>query len=281
METKEWYKALSSYLCLIGLLIVIGIFYHLLTRETLSVSDSILLTFISVLISAGISLYLGRYYSYEEARKRIEGEATKALRRIICIKNSADRLRNNTDRIINVIILKYEKKEDQELLLEYFRGIHSQLLDLIGNIRYSIDDWADIVPKEVKEFKELEKKELEIYDEKLKEWDKITEQYADKLEKSKGKQLEHVRKEVEKQVQKLRSEYEREIVKMKAEASVSIPYSTMSSPVSAPILTLPSTSLDLGNFPLSFDTMRGIKGGVLNLKDLGSPETNKDSEKDK
>ena len=222
MQKKEWYKSLPVVLCLIGTVIVIGIFIYLWTRKTLSVNDSVLLNIITVVISVGISLYLGRYFSYEQARKRIEGEATKALRRIVRIKESTLRLQESCVRMMSKIDEDYEGMGEQKLLLEYFQGIHAQLSDLKGNVVSSIEDWGDMLPEEVQGLKRVETEELELLEQKLDEVNKVIEEAATQLNGAEGMQKELIEEALENKFQHLESEFSRKIDQMRKELSPTI-----------------------------------------------------------
>ena len=95
-----WYKSLPQTLCVIGEVFLFVILIFVWIKQTpISPSDSILLGIIGIIASAAISVYLAKHFSYGEALKRLEGEATKALRRIVTIKGSTLRLQRNCSRI--------------------------------------------------------------------------------------------------------------------------------------------------------------------------------------
>ena len=216
MEKKKW--SLHVILFLIATIIVIGVFVYLWRKPTLSASDSILLTFLSV----GVSLYWGRYFSYEQARKRIEGEATKALRRIVRIKESTLRLQKTCERMMSEIAEDYEGMEEQKLLLEYFEGIHARLKDTLGNVDSSIDDWGDMLPKEVQGLKRAETEQLELLEQKLGERIKAFEEAATQLKGAEGVQKELIEEALENKFQYLESEFSRKIDQMRKEFSPTI-----------------------------------------------------------
>ena len=209
-----WYKSLSQTFCLLGALCIICIFIYLQTRQKIGVSETLLLMLISVILSAGISAYLTRYVSYDQALKRIEGEAKKALRRIDSIYASAERLNDNIGRIITFVELKFGKKGEKELLMEFFSGIQSQVLDLIGNIQYSIQDWGDIVPKEVAGRRDLEKKKLELYEKRQMEIMKLVKQYKEESEKDGKVEIKKLRKAFDERLIELNNKFITEKAKM-------------------------------------------------------------------
>jgi len=219
MKNKEWYKSYSNVLCLIGILIIICIFYFLMNKDTLNSSDSILLTLISVIITSLISFYLGRHFSYDEGVKRLEGEATKALRRIIRIQQSAVRLKANCNRISDEIIYNLNVDSEQLLLLEYVQGISNGLDDLLGNIESSIDDWGDMLPDKVNELKKADSVQLINVDEVQKELRSLRDEYKGKIEESEGDTKKELREEWKQKHQELLSELKKDIAQIRAEAS--------------------------------------------------------------
>ena len=212
-EQIAWYKSLPQTLCLIGVVVLFLILAFVSFKETpMSPSDSILLVIIGIIASAGISFYLTKHFSYGEALKRVEGEAIKALRRIVSIKESTLRLQANCSRISDVISLDFDGDE-KKLLLEYFHGIRYQLADLHRNVNSSIDDWRDYLPDKVGKLIEAEKKQYEIIQVMEQKLIKLQEDYKKDLETAKEGSEKLLKEELDKNTQVIRLEFHNELAK--------------------------------------------------------------------
>jgi len=229
------YQKLPETLCVMGAIVVVGIFVYLFSTEKLGAIHSILLNFASLVITCAISIYLGKHFTAQEAYKRMEGEATKALRRIMRIKDATIRLQENCRRMITEVTHDFSGNE-KKLLNEYFNGIHNQLADILGNVDSSIDDWGDMLPDKVRSIKEAENESLKIILKKQEQFEELFNEYKNKLETAGKEQREGLERELDKKASNLKRELETEITQKRLE----YPFSGMLS--SGATITVPATS---------------------------------------
>ncbi len=228
---QKWRGSFSKVLCLAGVIGIIPLFVFLGTRQELSSSDVISINLLILIISAGISFYLGRYFSYDEALGRIHGEAVKALRRIVGIKASLSGLKRNCDRITGAIMSDYKDKDDQKVLLEYLHGINSQVLDTLVNVNSSIDDWRDVIPKEVDGLRKAQGDRLKLLEEKQKGYDKLSEEYKIKIKEAGEEQKVQIQEEFGRKIEALKTDFNTRIAAIRSEVSPSVsPFDYSASP---------------------------------------------------
>jgi hypothetical protein len=212
--TAKW--KLSDILILIGSIFVLLILIYIMIKAQLDKSDALLLNFISVVITCLVSVFIGRYFSVEEAFKRLEGEATKALRRILRIKDATINLKLNCVRIAQGIRNHFDDDE-QKILLEYINGLNNQLTDLLNNVDSSIDDWGDMLPDKVRIIKESENELFRIVMKKHEELGELYNEYEKKLQQAGQDQRDLIQEELDDKAKNIKKEFDAEIAKKKME----------------------------------------------------------------
>lgn len=205
---------LSDILILIGSIFILLIFFYIASKDQLDKSDALLLNLISIIVTGLVSVFIGRYFSTQEAFKRLEGEATKALRRILRIKDAVINLKLNCARIAQGIRTDF-KNDEQKILLEYVTGLHNQLTDLVNNVDSSIDDWGDMLPDKVRAIKESENELLKIVVKKHEELGELYAEYEKKIQQAGQDQRDLIERELEDKAKTLKKEFDTEITKKK------------------------------------------------------------------
>lgn len=275
---------LENILLILGTSFVIAIVLYsgiVATYRDLNSLEYVFLAVLGILVSAFISYFLGKKSLREEAKKGLEGEAKKALRRITVISESAVRIYRNVQEKLDVFTSASEAKSkiSNELVHEYFYGIANQMKDLTTNIGASVEDWRDILPEEFKKLDEQNKKLAEAYEKAIQEKDEIKRRYQQDLKEQKKDKAER-----EALVRALRGElasthekYQAEIEKIKSEYASISGYGT-TAPRLSELITL-SDRVKLYALPLKPSDFLDDKGTVLQDKPKEKSEDNSSEEK--
>jgi hypothetical protein len=214
-QDKKWYETIGGVISIISGLTVFAIIVYLIFAPSLPASTNLMLTLIGIYASAQVSYILGKKGSFGEAQERIKGEANKALRRIIGVRQSALRLRENVDRITSTVSANDREIGGAELVLEYFGGIYRQLSDLLENVNSSIEDWRDIVPEQVKGLREAEAKQYELFEKKLLDLEGVRADYESRIHEGDEKLKAIVEEEVRKKTLEIEAKYRAELARLK------------------------------------------------------------------
>ena len=135
-------KWIVPVLICVGILVLSTLIY--MATRTSSGLTSVLLQLFSLVISSGISIFGGHLLSQRRSQRTGKPHARSALRRLITLYNNLSRAGYALQS------LPKETVEDYRVLLTQLEEIIVEQLFAADD---AIEDWADIIPEEVAQFK--------------------------------------------------------------------------------------------------------------------------------